>query len=132
MNTNVKTYIKAFVVGASYPMIVSTMLYIGLASIKRPEALTFPYVVLALIPVFGVVNMLAVAMGISQSYGWMALLGAVFGLLLSLVGTFLADAPRKLFGWTGIERYRGIMVAPFLYAAIWGLMGTSLNRLMFR
>ena len=129
----------AFVIGSSLPATIWTLTYTGLAMMKKgaagPDILAYPKVAIAIPLLFGIANVLA-NIGVCPA-GWsytirMALVGAVFGLGLAMVGTFLLDLPRKIFGFDDSNWWVPLLIAPLMYAVIWGMGVNVLNRHFLR
>jgi len=128
-----KDAFKAFVVGSSVLAFVWTFLYVGQAWRKnRPANFPITWAFVMLPYLFGIVNVLANVIPSKSSNAYtvkMFITGALFGVLLSTIGRFLAKAPEKLdaFGWPD-KKWLPSAVAPIFYALIWGLVINFINR----
>ena len=124
--------VKSFVVGSSLPATVWTFSYLGAAYRKHPtDALPMTAVPIAVPALFGIVNAAVNAIPTSTSIGYtirMFIVGALFGLGLSLFGTFGLNLPVKLFQAPPSERFKYLLIAPIIYAFIWGIVVNYLNR----
>jgi len=123
-----KQPIKIFIISSFVSII--TLLYVGFAFKKsnRPSHVpyeVFPIIIPLLYGVFGLINQFTInKYGINSSL----LVGAGFGLLLSLFGRFGLDLPVKIFGFTRNNAYLVHLYAGLLYALIFRFIITPLTR----
>jgi hypothetical protein len=103
---------------------VITLFYLGAAFRKHGSPASVPYhLFIIMIPLlyglFGLINYYVV-----QKYGqfFSLLVGAVFGLLLSLIGRFILNLPILIFGFTKKTEYKVHIYATLLYAGIFQLI----------
>ncbi len=129
-----KDSFRAFVAGSSILAVAITFTYVGGAYLKNDRPKDFPYPWFALIvPVlFGLWNIVLNRIPSHSSSGYtkkMILGGAVFGLLLSFLGSVVLDVPKKLnaFGWPK-KKWIPLATAWALYAVIWGVIVNLINR----
>lgn len=125
----------SFVAGSSVLAFLPTFLYVGHA--WRTSAIDkgqFPYALFSiLVPVFfGLANVVANRIPSKSSKGYtikMAITGAIFGLVLSIIGSRFLDIPEKLnaFGWPD-KPWLPVATAWLLYALIWVTGINALNR----
>lgn len=124
--------IKSFIVGSSLPATIWTFSYLGAAHIKNPtDALQTEIVPLVVPALFGIVNAGVNLLPASSSASYtirMVVTGFLFGLGLALFGTFGLQLPQKLFGYSDDKKYQPLLIAPILYALIWGVAVNWLNR----
>ena len=122
------------------PAVIFTLAYVGAANARRASAgerpFPFEVAVIAIIVLYGIVNMLANMLpgpaASSREYTVrMVVTGLLFGLMLSFIGAVLLDLPRKLFGFSDANRYLPLLIAPLVYALIWGIPINALNRFMY-
>jgi len=64
------------------------------------------------------------------SNGRLWLFGALYGLFLSIYGTFVSNLPTDLFLLSGLWQYLTIPAATFVYALIWRYIIKHLNRMV--
>lgn len=114
-----KNNIHAFLLASSFPGVFITLSYLGYNYAKndKPKDVSFELFSL-LVPIafgiFGVINYHAIAMGSFNSL----IVGAVFGLLLSIIGRFYLKVPAKLFMLDEDKQDIVHFYAPVLYALI--------------
>ncbi len=125
--------VVAFVAGSAYPVVIVPFAYLGVAYHIHPEPeLAYGLVPLFLPAVFGLANVAFVRWGRRLPGGsrgarlWVA--GMIFGLGLTLYGTFVEDVPGRLFQWQGPWRYATLILAPLLYGLVWRYVIGGLNR----
>lgn len=112
--------LKTFIVSSSLPAFLVTMTYLGITS-NRKNTQILPYEHIALIipllyGIFGVINRYVIDYFDND---WYALIvGALFGIFLSIIGRFYMDLPQQLFGFTAENEYQVHIYASVLYAFI--------------
>lgn len=126
MTPKEKNNILLFLVCSSLPVFFYTMLYTGIAfkHAKRPS--DFPYeIVPILIPflfgIFGIINYRVI-----KKYGLFSsiLVGALFGLVLSLSSQYFTNASVKIFGFTKEDEWKAYIYAMILYSALFRFLIT--------
>ena len=143
---NAARLLLAFVVGSSIVSTAPSEWYMGksydragcpcdLAFFGHPDLKFWLYPIV--VPVlFGLANVGMVLLQDSLDVNpWLiaAFVGALFGFLLSLVGRFGFDFPRKVFGFrTEAEQASVHWMAPVVYALIFAVVVQGLNRLLLR
>ena len=124
-------YLRAFVLGSSFPVMVFPLLYIGLPHMKRttplPSGLRYETIPLALPLYYGAWNVLSTYLGkqgldkMMGTRGRLVATGALTGLVLSLIGRKIYNVPHELFGHRKDDT-RVHYVAPILYGGIFGFI----------
>lgn len=85
----------------------------------------FPVLIPLIYGIFGLINEYIIdTMGINYSF----VVGATFGLLLSLVGRFILNLPVLLFNFTKSTEYKVHIYAMIMYAAIFQFIITPLTQ----
>ena len=114
---------------SAYFVSIVSVAYVGAAyeAKGRPASVPMAYIAV-LLPLaygfFGVLNKAAVArFGNNASLG----VGAIFGLLLSLLGRFALNLPRTIFGMTSATEHAVHLHAALLYAFIFRFLVTPLT-----
>jgi len=130
-----RTYLRAFFVGSSFPVLIWPFLYLGLSFTFNPTAPFAMGIVPITLPiVLGIANMIYVFTEEkwSSDFGnkrlW--IFGAVYGLLLSLYANFVSNLPRDLFLLTGPVQYLTIPFAIVVYSLIWRFIIKYLNKVV--
>lgn len=117
-----KEQILAFLLGSSIICTIITFTYNGLAFRNSGNRKDIPY---ELIPIlvcvlFGFSNMIGYILGLNWFMYFV--LGAITGILFSLIGRFGFALPTKMFGFESDKQYIVHIVAAFLYSAIFGFI----------
>ena len=129
-------YLKAFVVGSSLLSALITFAYTGLAFHRaghgKATALHYevmPYVVLTIIGAGSALNVWLRAL-VKNKLVATAIAGALTGLVMSLVGRFRFDLPRKIFGHTAENAWQVHVKAMLLYAVIFVMVVQPLTMMI--
>jgi hypothetical protein len=109
---------------------IITMIYLGITfSINnRPSSIPFELIALAmpiLYGIFGVINYYII-----NEFGnnYSLVIGGIFGLLLSFIGRFILDIPKKLFQMPIDAEYIVHISATLLYSVLFRFIITPLNK----
>ena len=122
--------IKDFIIGSAWPATIISLLYIGNAYNNTPiynQPIPYSKIVWTLPIFFGITN--ALVGGADASMITMIITGIVFGILLSNIGTHIYNMPVKIFGYSEENKYITLLIAPILYAFIWGIVIYYVNQL---
>ncbi len=134
MNKTLSMYLRAFIAGSAFPVVMWPFLYIGIPSYLNPGAgFTFELTAIFLPIILGSFNVLFVAVRKRLPFsakGNYLLFGALYGLTFSLIGNFSIDIPRDLYLLTGFVQYLTIPFAIVAYALIWRYIIRRLNKLV--
>jgi hypothetical protein len=122
-----KKVLTIFIISSFVSLI--TLGYLGFAYIGKKCPTEVPYkLFLLFIPllygIFGIINYEVVE---KIGMGYSFIIGAIFGLLLSLVGRFKLHLPTLIFNYTKKTEYMVHIYAAFLYAIIFQLIITPLT-----
>lgn len=126
-----KKYIRAFIAGSAFPVVVWPFIYIGIPSIYNPGSeLVFESIALTLPIVIGILNILFIAIRNRLPFGsrgnyWF--FGTLHGLSFSLYGNFISSIPQDLYLLNGIIQYVTIPAAILAYGLIWRYIIRNLN-----
>jgi len=130
-----KLYLRAFLVGSSFPVVLWPFLYLGISFTLNPGASIKMGLIPITIPIImGLVNTLYVfteqkwSSGYSNKRLW--LFGGLYGLVLSLFGNFVYNVPIDLFQLSGPMQYIIIPIAITLYSLIWRYIIKNLNKVV--
>jgi len=123
-----------FVIGSSLPVFAITMSYVGKAfhkqghkGIKHYEAV--PFVVPAVLGTANALNLTGQPAQATpaQRRKRTALFGDAAGLTLSVIGHEGFDLPTRIFGMSESDAKRVHVIAPLIYAAIFGIVANFVN-----
>jgi hypothetical protein len=120
--------VSIFIVSSFVSII--TLAYVGQAYKKSNYPSDVPYglfifAIPLLYGIFGIINY-----GVIQQYGiaYSFVVGALFGLMLSLVGRFVLNLPTRIFNFTKATEYKVHPFAMLLYAGIFQFILTPLTQ----
>lgn len=131
-----KKYLLAFIIGSSLMVTAITMIYNGIM-LRRNRGADVPYELIPLaVPfMFGLANMLLyyiiTSNKITSTTNQLVaslIVGALLGLLFSLVGRFGLELPEKLYKMKEGDRWKVHPTAMVLYAIIFGVIVFPLNK----
>lgn len=119
----------AFIIGSALPSVIVSNLYIGLANsskdvIKRYEF--FPLMISLFIGISNAVNYKLYEK--YQSEIIPVLVGAIFGIMLSIIGRFIFDLPKRLFLFTKENEWTVHIYAAITYAIIFYMIIHTMNK----
>lgn len=117
--------LTAFAVGASFPGSFITISYLTHQANKDINLNKLEILVRI---AYGLANIVNVHFGNTLESS--LIVGAMFGFLLSVVGRFRFQIPRKVFGMKKETEWRVHVVAPILYALIFVLLIRNLNKII--
>lgn len=114
-----RTPLSSFVIASSLPVIVWPLF--GLAMATRRTGAEFDFSIAAIfIPlVFGAYHAATVALGVKRSPRNTLIAGAILGLFLSSLGTFVLRIPETVYGMEGNTIYLMLLGGPLFYGAVW-------------
>jgi len=129
-----KRYIRAFIAGSAFPVMLWPFLYLGIPSIYNPKAdFVFELIPITLPLIVGVLNMLFISIQRWLPFnerGNYWFFGALHGLFFSLYGNFISFIPQDLYRLDGIVQYITIPLAILAYSLIWRFIIRNLNRML--
>ncbi len=114
--------LAAFVVASSLPVTVWPLLGLAIAAHRNYADFDFSITAIAIPMIFGLYHGAYVYLGFSNSRKAMLVGGAILGLILASMGTFIFDVPRQVYGLEGNARYLALAGGPLFYGAVWGLV----------
>ena len=118
----------AFALGVSFAVTFVTISYltIGYDRAKDPPKQSRKSLEIAARLSYGIANVINVAMG--NTLAGAAVVGALFGEILSVVGRFGLDLPKRLFDMPTEKEWHVHIIAPVLYALIFVFLIRPLNQ----
>lgn len=121
--------LNAFVIGSSLPVFVITFIYTGAAfrASERPSDVPFEQIALGVPLLFGLMGI--VNWYVIKHYGNYSsfIVGAIHGLILSLLGRFILHLPSKIFDIQS-NKWQVHIIAPILYGLIFLFILTPLQK----
>ena len=123
-----RTPLTAFVVASSLPITVWPLAGLAIAAHRNSAAFDFSMAAILIPFIFGAYHAVTVGLGFSLSRKRTALAGALLGLGLSSLGTFVMDVPGTVYGLEGSRRYLALVGGPLFYGGVWGFALASLEK----
>jgi hypothetical protein len=122
-----KDLINVFVMSSAVSII--TLIYIGFAynkkcSLPNIHYELFPIFIPLLYGIFGIINFFVIQQ-VGSMYSFTV--GAMLGLMLSIIGRFVLNLPVLIFNFTKHNEYKVHVYAMVLYASIFQLIVTPLT-----
>lgn len=123
------TLFVAFIIGISFSATFVTQSYLAMAFDKGGTApISNDLLDIGARMAYGAANVLLVYLGNTVQNA--ALVGALLGFCLSLIGRFGFNLPSTLFGIEPKDAWQVHVVAPILYAIIFVVLIRNLNRVL--
>lgn len=122
--------LKSFIIGSSLPATAVSMLYIGRAFLQHPcdkSDLRYEHLAIVVPFMYGLFNMISTSL-FTVTRTSMIITGILMGIIFSNVGTHAFGLPTKIFNFSEDRWYMAMVLAPGLYAAIWGFVLYYLNK----
>ena len=120
--------IKSFLIGSSYFVTIFPFSYLGLNNLKTNTIKSYEYVPLFLPIYFGIINVISYFIKTNNEQQKMFIIGAISGLILSLIGWKIFNLPNKLFNIKLNQEYKVVFIAMILYSLIFGIIVHNLNK----
>jgi len=129
-----RRYLRAFIAGSAFPVLIWPFLYLGIPFTLNPQSGFQMGLTAIFLPfVYGFTNILTIFL----QKRWppknlnsrMLTIGALLGLVLSLLGNFMSNIPTNLFLLQSSIRYITIPLAILMYALIWRYIVKNLNKI---
>lgn len=119
----------SFIIGISFSATFISHSYLSLAFQKGGTSVISSDVLdIGVRMAIGLANVLLVYMGNTVQDA--AVVGALLGFCLSLIGRFAYNLPTTLFGYDTKTAWRVHIIAPLMYAAIFVILVRNLNRVL--
>ncbi len=128
-------YLRAFVAGSSFPVVITPLVYMGTAIILNPNSGFNYFTEVITIPIlFGLLNMLFIKIRAHIPCEWIKkylAFGAFHWVFFSFLWNFWLNVPEELFMLSGWFQYLTIPVAIVLYACIWRFIMSKMNAIVW-
>jgi putative flippase GtrA len=127
-----KQPILAFIIGSSIiaTFITQTHIFVGWFN-NRPNNFPIQFIPFIIPIMFGIFNTIVNMFqynSTTQYTVWMFIFGFIFGIILSVLGTFVLNAPEKIFNKTKKNKKDFLIITPILYSIIWGVLINIMNQ----
>jgi hypothetical protein len=118
---------RAFIISAFVSVITIGYIWINFVKHQRPKEVDMILLGTILPILYGLVGIMNYRVPAKYSF----LVGAAFGLFLSIIGRFALNLPTLIFGFTQQTEYKVHLHAAILYAAIFQFIVTPLQHINF-
>ena len=129
MKQNVFT---AFIVGSSIPIVIWPLFGLAVAARRSGADLDFSMVGIFMPLIFGSFNSITYAIGFNRTRKTMFLSGAVLGLILASLGTFILHIPETVYGLVGNQKYIMLLAGPIFYGSVWSFVLHTLEKKIYK
>ena len=129
MKQNVFT---AFIVGSSIPIVIWPLFGLAVAARRSGADLDFSMVGIFMPLIFGSFNSITYAIGFNRTRKTMFLSGAVLGLMLASLGTFILHIPETVYGLLGNQKYIMLLAGPIFYGSVWSFVLHTLEKKIYK
>ena len=120
----------AFIVASSLPVTVWPLAGLGIAAQRSGADFDFAIAAIVIPLLFGSFHALSTAIGLPGSRKAYFLVGALLGLVMASIGTFIAHIPETVYGLTDNRKYLALIGGPLFYAAVWGIVLWPLQQMI--
>lgn len=124
-----KSLFVAFAVASAIPVTVWPLAGLAVASARANSDLNFSLVAIFLPVLFGLCNVATVLTGMRRNRITMLVAGAVIGLVLASIGSYLG-IPQRVYGLTEQSRWLVLIGGPIFYGLVWAFALLPLERLI--
>jgi len=125
----IKSLFVAFATASAIPVTVWPLAGLAIASHRASSDLNFSLVAIFLPVLFGFFNVLTVLTGMRRTRITMLLAGALIGLALASIGSYLG-IPQRVYGLSGSSQWLVLIGGPIFYALVWAFALLPLERLI--
>jgi len=131
--------VRNFLIGSSYPIIFFPLVYLGVNAASKGvthlREIPYPHITALLPLVYGLLNVVGErffteVVPIADVVTRAIMVGAIGGLVLSLIGRFYLKIPAVLFEMPEEEQWMVHVVAILLYSVVFGVATPWLNELL--
>jgi len=112
----------AFVVASSLPVTIWPLAGLGLAAHRSGADFDFAIASIVIPLLFGSFHALSTTLALPRSRKAYFCVGAVLGLLMASIGTFIAHIPETVYGLYDNRKYLALLGGPLFYGAVWGFV----------
>ena len=124
-----KSLFVAFAIASAIPVTVWPLGGLAIASARANSDLDFSFVAIILPVLFGLYNAATVLTGMRRTRLTMLLAGALLGLVLASIGSYLG-IPQRVYGLSEQSKWLVLIGGPIFYALVWGFALLPLERLV--
>ena len=124
--------LTSFIVGSSIPVVIWPLFGLAVAARRSGADLDFSMVGIFMPLIFGSFNSITYAIGFNRTRKTMFLSGAVLGLMLASLGTFILHIPETVYGLLGNQKYIMLLAGPIFYGSVWSFVLHTLEKKIYK
>ena len=124
-----KSKLLGFIVASSLPITFWPLAGLGIAAHRADADFNFAIAAIVIPLLFGMFHALSIALNLPNSRKAYFVVGALLGLVMASIGTFIAHVPETVYGLTDNRKYLALLGGPLFYGAIWGFALWPLERI---
>ena len=123
--------LTSFIVASSLPVVIWPLFGLAVASRRSGADLDFSMVGIFIPLIFGAFNAIIYTLGINRTRKTMFFSGAVLGLMLASLGTFVLHIPENVYGMVGNQKYIMLIAGPLFYGSVWAFVLHTLEKKIY-
>ena len=112
----------AFVIASSLPVTFWPLAGLGIAAARSNASFDFSIAAITVPLLFGAFHAVSCFLGLPGTRKAYFVVGALLGLVMASIGTFVAHVPETVYGLTGGKQYLALLGGPIFYSIVWGLV----------
>ena len=120
------------IVAASIPVVIWPLFGLAVAARRSGADLDFSMVGIFMPLIFGSFNSITNAIGFNRTRKTMFIAGAVLGLMLASLGTFILHIPETVYGLVGHQVYIMLIAGPIFYGSVWSFVLHTLEKKIYK
>ena len=113
-------------------MVIWPLFGLAVAARRSGADLDFSMVGIFMPLIFGSFNSITYAIGFNRTRKTMFLSGAVLGLMLASLGTFILHIPETVYGLVGNQKYIMLLAGPIFYGSVWSFVLHTLEKKIYK
>ena len=125
-----KSFFVAFIIASAIPVTVWPLAGLAIASARADSDLDFSLVAIILPVLFGLYNGATALTGIRRTRLTMLLAGALLGLVLASIGSYLG-IPQRVYGLSEQLKWLVLIGGPVFYGLVWAFALLPLERFVY-
>ena len=122
----------SFIVGSSIPVVIWPLFGLAMAAKRSGADLDFSMVDIFVPLIFGSFNSITNGIGFNRTRKTMFIAGAVLGLMLDSLGTFILHIPETVYGLVGHQVYIMLIAGPIFYGSVWSFVLHTLEKKIYK
>ena len=112
----------AFVIASSLPVTFWPLAGLGIAAARSNASFDFSIAAITVPLLFGAFHAVSCFLGLPGTRKAYFVVGALLGLVMASIGTFVAHVPETVYGLSGGKQYLALLGGPIFYCLVWGLV----------